>query len=104
AKLFPVFCTSALNNVGIQPLLNAIATYVPSPMDRPFRGVKPSGDVVTQAPTDSGPLLLWVWKTMADPFAGRVTLFRVLTGVLKSDVTVQNLTRDLPERFGHLLV
>ena len=48
--------------------------------------------------------MLWVWKTIADQFAGRITLFRVISGVLKSDTTVQNLTREAPERFGHVLV
>jgi len=104
AKLFPVFCTSATKNIGIQLLANGLVTYVASPADRPGQGVTASGEAVTLPASDSGPLLLWVWKTMADPFAGRVTLFRVLSGVLKADVTVHNLTRDVSERFGHLLV
>jgi elongation factor G len=104
AKLFPVLCTSALRNVGVQPLASSLVTYVPSPAERPFPGTTPSGESATQPATDAGPLLLWVWKTMADPFAGRITLFRVLSGILKSDSTVQNLTRDVQERLGHLLV
>jgi elongation factor G len=52
----------------------------------------------------SGPLVLWVWKTIADQFAGRITLFRVVSGTLKADTTIHNLTRDQPERVGHLLV
>ena len=105
ARLFPVYCTSGLHNVGIQPLADALASLVPSPIDRPFPGLsRPGNEPATLAASDTGPLLLWVWKTMADPFAGRVTLFRVLSGVLKSDVTVQNLTREAPERVGHVLV
>jgi elongation factor G len=105
ARLFPVYCTSALRNVGIQPLADALTTLVPSPLDRPFAGRTRSGaESATLAASDTGPLLLWVWKTMADQFAGRVSLFRVLSGTLKSDVTVHNTTRDAPERFGHLIV
>jgi elongation factor G len=105
ARLFPVYCTSALRNVGIQPLADALTTLVPSPLDRPFAGRTRSGaESATLAASDTGPLLLWVWKTMADQFAGRVSLFRVLSGTLKSDVTVHNITRDAPERFGHLIV
>jgi elongation factor G len=105
ARLFPVYCASGLRNIGIQPLANALTALVPSPAERPFPGLsRPNSEPATLAAWDTGPLLLWVWKTMADPFAGRVTLFRVLSGVLKSDVTVHNITRDVPERFGHVLV
>jgi elongation factor G len=104
ARLFPVLCTSALRNIGVQPLADALVTYVPSPADRPFPGRTPSGDPTSAPAADTGPLGLWVWKTMADQFAGRITMFRVLSGVLHAETTVHNLTQDLPERFGHLLV
>jgi elongation factor G len=103
-KLFPVFCTSALRNLGIQPVADALATYVPSPTEREFPGLDVKNEPATRAANDQAPLVLWVWKTIADQFAGRITLFRVISGVLASDTTVQNLTRDAPERFGHLLV
>ncbi len=105
ARLFPVYCTSALRNCGVQPLADALTTLVASPVDRPFPGrSRAGGEPATLTASDSGPLLLWVWKTMADQFAGRVTLFRVVSGTVKSDMTVHNITRDAPERFGHLLV
>jgi elongation factor G len=103
-RLFPVFCASALRNIGIQPLADAVLTYVPAPADRPFPGRTRQGDPATCPAVDQGPLGLWVWKTMADQFAGRITMFRVLSGVLRSETTVHNLTQDLPERFGHLLL
>jgi elongation factor G len=103
-KLFPVFCASGLRNIGLQPLLSAIVTYVPSPADRPFAGTTAKGEAATRAADDKAPLVLWVWKTIADQFAGRITMFRVLSGTLKADTTVQNLSRDLPERVGHVLV
>jgi elongation factor G len=106
-KLFPLFCTSALQNVGVQPLLDALVAYVPSPAERPFaatRGKGDSAETIEVAATDGAPYSAFVWKTVADPFAGRITLFRVITGSLKADSTVHNLTRDIPERLGHLLV
>ena len=94
-----------LRNIGIQPIADAIVTYVPSPAERPIRrDAMPAGGETARAADDKAPLVLWVWKTMADPFAGRITLFRVVSGVLKSDATVQNLSAGPPERFGHVLV
>ena len=103
-KLFPVYCASGLRNIGLQPLADALVTYVPSPAERAMTGKNAKGEDATRAATDGDPLVLWVWKTIADPFAGRITLFRVVSGVLKADATVYNITRDAPERFGHLLV
>ncbi|MEZ5317222.1 MAG: elongation factor G [Vicinamibacterales bacterium] len=102
--LFPVYCTSALRNVGGPPLADAIVTCVPSAADRAFPGLDASGAPAARQADPAQPLALWVWKTVADPFAGRITLFRVISGVLKSDATVANVTRDQSERFGHLLV
>lgn len=104
AALFPVFCTSGLRNIGLAPLADAIVSYVASPADRPFPGRNRQGETVTQPAADSGSPLIWVWKTMADQFAGRISLFRVLSGVLRPDTTLQNLSRDGSERLGHLLV
>ena len=78
--------------------------YLPSAAERPFKAVDPkTGQAVERAASDSGPYAAFVWKTIADPFAGRITMFRVMSGTLKSDSTVQNLTRDTRERLGHLL-
>jgi elongation factor G len=101
--LYPVFCASGLRNIAVQPLADAIVTYVASPADRPFAGQDAKSEAATRAADEKAPLVLWVWKTVADPFAGRITMFRVVSGVLKSDATVHNLTRDLQERFGHVL-
>jgi elongation factor G len=104
ARLFPVYCTSALRNIGAQPLADAIVAHVPSPAERPFAGVNVKGEAATREAKDTQPLVLWVWKTVADPFAGRITLFRVVSGVLKSDATIANVTREADERVGHVLV
>jgi elongation factor G len=99
-RIFPLFLTSAAANIGAQPLLDGIISYVPSPADH---GVT-LADGSRYAAAESGPAAAFVWKTIADPFAGRITMFRVLSGTLRSDSTVQNATRESPERLGHLVL
>jgi elongation factor G len=102
-RIVPLMCTSATTNVGMQALLDAILSYVPSPADRPFKAIaKTSDDAVPVQAVESAPAAAFVWKTVADPFAGRITLFRVIAGTMKSDSTVQNVSREAPERLGHL--
>jgi elongation factor G len=102
-KLFPLVCTSAARMIGIQLLLDAIAGYVPSPAEREFAAVDSDGSEINIAPSETAPYAAFVWKTIADPFAGRITMLRVVNGTLKSDATVCNVTRDATERLGHLL-
>jgi elongation factor G len=99
ARIFPLVCTSATSNIGIQPLLDAIITYVPSPAERPFKV-----DEGTVSNADNGSSAAFVWKTVADPFAGRITLFRVVSGTIKADSTLHNITRDVSERLGHVVL
>ena len=103
-KLFPLLCTSATTNVGVQSLLDAVITFLPSPADRPLPAVDASGEPATYDSSDTGPPTAFVWKTIADPFAGRITLFRVASGSIKADTSVHNKTRSLSERFGSLAV
>jgi elongation factor G len=103
-RLFPVFCTSASANVGIPPLLDALAAYVESPAERPFRARDAEGEAVSVEADDQAPAAAFVWKTVADPFAGRITLFRVLSGSVRSDSTVSNATKETSERLGHLML
>ena len=102
-KLYPLVCTSGLHARGVQPLLDAIIGFVPSPAEREFPATAADGAETTVKVAESAPYSAFVWKTIADPFAGRITMLRVVTGVLKSDATVGNVTRDTTERFGHLL-
>jgi len=104
AKVFPLMCTSATLNIGVQQLLDAIVSYLPSPADRPYLGTDKSGAEVTREADEKKPAAAFVWKTIADPFAGRITLFRVVSGTLKADSNFHNKTRDAAERFGHLLL
>ncbi len=103
-KLFPLVCTSALLNIGVPQLLDAITACLPSPADRPFHGTDRAGAAVARPADEKGPLSAFVWKTIADPFAGRITMFRVVSGVVKADSTVLNKTKDAPERLGHLML
>jgi elongation factor G len=102
-KIFPLFCTSAILNVGVPMLLDAVIAYVPAPSERPAKGTK-GGQEVEVLASDSGPYSAFVWKTVADPFAGRISMFRVMSGSLKADTTVFNLVKETPERLGHLVL
>jgi elongation factor G len=105
ASIFPLVCTSGLQNIGIQTLADTIVTYLPSAAERRVKGTDPKArQEVTKETTDSGPYSAFVWKTVADPFAGRITMFRVMTGTLKADSTVHNQTRGASERLGHLIL
>jgi elongation factor G len=103
-RIYPLFCTSALHAIGAQPLLDAFARYVPSPAEREFQTLGPGGEVRPVAASDTAPYAAFVWKTIADPFAGRITMLRVAAGTLKSDTTAFNATRETAERLGHLLL
>ena len=104
-RIFPAFCVSATAGVGMQPLLDAIVSYVESPAERGYGATDgKSGEETKLQASDSAPVAAFVWKTVADPFAGRITLLRVVSGTLRSDSTVHNITRDTPERLGHLVL
>ena len=104
AKLFPLVCASALRNIGVAQLLDAIVAFLPSPVDRPFKGIDKAGAEVARPADEKGALSAFVWKTIADPFAGRITMFRVVSGAVKADSTVHNKGKDAPERLGHLML
>jgi elongation factor G len=103
SKVFPLVCASGLLNIGGQPLMDAVLAYLPSPVERPFEALAGSEKVTRQA-DEKAPYAAFVWKTVADQFAGRITMFRVVQGALKSDSTVVNTTRGVQERLGHLVV
>jgi elongation factor G len=103
AKIFPLVCTSGAANIGSQPLLDALVAYLPSPAERPFKAIDASGAAIARSADDKAPYAAFVWKTVADQFAGRITMFRVYQGTLKADSTVHNATQSSPERLGHLI-
>ncbi|HYB20370.1 MAG TPA: elongation factor G [Thermodesulfobacteriota bacterium] len=103
--IFPLLCGSGLRNVGIQSLLDAITQYLPSPLDRgPSKGTNPStkAEEVRQ-PKEEEPFSAFVFKTVADPYAGKLNIFRVWSGTLQADSTLYNANKGVKERFGQIL-
>ncbi|MFN7976313.1 MAG: elongation factor G [Acidobacteriota bacterium] len=100
-KLFPVLCGASLLNVGTTQVLDALVEYAP-PATRlaTVEGTTKDGADASRPATNEGDLSAFVFKTVADPFAGRITLFRVYSGILKADNTYWNANREMAERFG----
>jgi elongation factor G len=107
-RLFPVVLSSALRNIGSDAILNLILDVFPDPAARGkaggFSEAGAKGDPVERKIADSEPLSLFVFKTLSDPFAGRINYFKVMSGVLKNDATVTNFTRGTTERFQHVQI
>ena len=104
-SLFPVLATSATQEVGITQLLDFIAEYAPSPLDRPATEAKnASGDSVQITPGDDAPLAVKVFKTTADPYVGKLSFLRVVGAPLKSDTQVWNVNKGQTERVAQLFV
>jgi elongation factor G len=107
-RIHPVLATAALHNLGSQSLLDFIVDIFPDPVARgKHEGWKlpgRQGDTIERKIADSEPLSLFVFKTLADPFAGRINYFKVMSGVLKADANVTNYNRGTVERFQHVQV
>jgi len=102
---FPVLCGSAFKNKGVQPLLDAVVDYLPSPVDVPaIKGVDEDGNEIVRLPNDKEPLALLAFKIMDDPFVGTITFCRIYSGTLLSGTGVINSTRDRKERIGRMLL
>jgi elongation factor G len=104
-KIVPVLCGSAFRNKGVQPLLDAVVDYLPSPSDiPPVKGVNPSSQQAEERPArDDAPFSALAFKIMTDPFVGTLSFFRVYSGALNSGASVSNSTRGKRERIGRLL-
>jgi elongation factor G len=105
ASLVPVLFGSGLQNAAVVPLLDVIADYLPSPADlAPAAGEDPqTGEEIRREPAVDAPFSAFVFKTVVDPFAGKLEIFRVLSGQLGSDATVLNVNKGTKERIGHIL-
>src|ERR1700730_14481925 len=102
---FPVLCGSAFKNKGVQPLLDAVVDYLPSPLDvPPIKGIDNKGNEVVRLPSDSEPLAMLAFKIMDDPFVGTITFSRIYSGRLESGTGVINSTKDRKERIGRMLL
>jgi elongation factor G len=102
----PILCGSAFKNKGVQPLLDAVVDYLPSPLDREaIKGVDPdTGEEIVRHATDDEPLSILAFKIMDDPFVGSLTFARVYSGHIDSGTTVLNSTRGKRERVGRMLL
>lgn len=105
-SIVPVYCGSAFLNQGIRPLIDAIVEYLPSPLCKPvIKAAKPGGDEVVElknSPDES--LSALVFKTIADPFVGKISIFRVYSGTFKSDTTVYNSTTEKVEKTAQVFI
>ncbi|MBA2312046.1 MAG: elongation factor G [Actinobacteria bacterium] len=104
-EITPIFCGSAFKNKAVQPLLDAVCRYLPSPVDLPpYRGIDPAtGEAIERRPEDQEAFSALAFKIMSDPYVGRLTYLRVYSGTLKSGDQVINSTRDRRERIGRIL-
>jgi elongation factor G len=108
-RIFPVLFSSGLSNMALDHLLDFIKAYTPAPIERePIAGKTPGAaadaPAVVRKIDDSGPTGAVVFKTMSDPFAGRITFFKVISGVVKNDATLENYTRRGQEKLSHLSI
>ena len=102
---YPVLCGSAFKNKGVQPLLDAVVDYLPSPLDVPaIKGTDEDGNEVVRKADDKEPLSLLAFKIMDDPFVGTITFCRIYSGILASGTGVVNSTREKKERIGRMLL
>ena len=104
-EFFPVVCGSAFKYKGVQPMLDAVVEYLPSPLDVPaIKGIDPNSDEeVERHSSDEEPFAALAFKVMTDPFVGKLTFFRVYSGILSSGSYVKNSTKGKRERVGRIL-
>lgn len=104
-KFFPVFCGSALSNMGVKLALDGVIDYLPSPVDVPaFKCVTMDGEEAERHPSDTEPFAALAFKIMTDPFVGRLSFFRVYSGTLSSGSYVLNSNKNVKERIGRILL
>jgi elongation factor G len=103
-SITPVLCGSAFKNKGVQPLMDAVVDYLPSPLDVPaVTGVDPHGAEVTRQTADDAPFAALAFKVAVDPYVGKLTYFRVYSGTLKAGSYIYNSSKDKRERISRIL-
>jgi elongation factor G len=105
SEIVPVLCGSAFKNKAVQPMLDAVVDYLPSPLDvPPTEGIEPrTGNTIAREHRDDEPFSSLAFKIMSDPFVGKLTYLRVYSGTLEKGTTVMNSSRDRKERIGRIL-
>ncbi len=104
-KLFPVLFTSGLGNIGVDELMDFIVDYTPAASEHHAITGQPAdghGDPLTRKGTDNEPASVYIFKTMSDAFAGRISYFKVFSGVLQNEASLQNYNRNIQEKFAHI--
>ena len=103
-ELFPLICGSALNDKGMEELLDAIVNYLPSPLEHPSLKVTniKAEEESTISPKEDGPLSAFVFKTISDPYVGQLTILRIFSGTIASNAGAYNINKSLRERFGQI--
>jgi elongation factor G len=101
-RIYPVLCSAGLHNIGSDALLNFIVENLPAATEREPVAGQINGQDVTRAVKDTEPASAFVFKTIADPFAGRVTYFKVISGIVKNDGNLSNVRTGTPERLAHV--
>jgi elongation factor G len=105
SAFFPVLCGSAFKNKGVQPLLDAVVDYLPSPIDVPaIKGIDSKGNEIVRKADDREPLAALAFKIMDDPFVGTITFCRIYSGTMSSGTGVVNSTKERKERIGRMLL
>ena len=105
-KIVPAVCGSSTRNIGVHPLLDLMILCFPSPLERgAVQGKNPkTGEIETREPKEDAPFSAFVFKTIADPFAGKLSLFRVYSGSVSADSTVYNSKKEVKERIGQIFL
>jgi len=107
-KIFPIIFASGLGNIGADRVMDFIVDYTPAPSEHEWvQGEAPAsgnGDAPKRHETDAEPVSVYVFKTVSDPFSGRISYFKVFSGVLKNDTTLQNFTRSSAEKLAHISI
>ncbi|HEY1464303.1 MAG TPA: elongation factor G [Terriglobales bacterium] len=107
-KIFPVIFSSGLGNIGADRVMDFIVDYTPAPSEHEWvqgeASASGNGDTPRRHETDVEPVSLYVFKTVSDPFAGRISYFKVFSGIVKNDATVQNFSHNTQEKFAHISV
>ena len=103
--IIPVFCAAAANNIAIRPLMDALVAFMPDPAARPAATAeRPNGDAVELPADATGPLAALVWKTVADPYVGKISYYRVVSGTLRGDSRVWSMPGGHEERISQLFI
>ncbi len=103
--IVPVFCGCAVNGVGVRPLMDALIAFMPSPADRPaLVALKPSEEEVALKADAAGSLAVYVWKTVADPYVGKISYCRVVSGTFRGDARLWSMPGSNEERIGQIFI